>query len=66
MLQCRRLTGADDESRVAHIDEEADGSHSSDQTTGETRNHRREKDCNGRDLCRTRAAPCASPGDSGL
>mgnify|MGYP003117326107 CR=1 FL=1 len=52
MLYCPRLTGADDESRTAHIDEEIDGSHACHQTTGEARHHRREKACTGGDICR--------------
>ena len=35
MLYCPRLGGADDESRAPHIDQEADGSDSCNQTTRE-------------------------------
>jgi len=60
VLQCPRLTGADDESRAAHIDEEADSSHSCDQATGEARHHRREKAGTCRDLCRACRDACRS------
>ena len=62
MLQCPRLGGADDESRAAHIDQEADSSHSSDQATGAARHHRREKDLTGGDLCGACRIACRSTG----
>ena len=52
MLYCQRLTGADDESRAEHINEEADGSHACHQTTREARHHRRKKARTGGDIYR--------------
>ena len=60
MLYCHRLGGADDESRAEHIDEKTDCSDCSDQTTGETRDHRREKARAGGDLCRACRDACRS------